>query len=72
MSASYRLKTGKQGVPGCRDNEWLSAALMCAWALVLTLPGDSLAGPAFSENRLLDAAYALERAIGFDGSSVRS
>jgi aspartyl-tRNA(Asn)/glutamyl-tRNA(Gln) amidotransferase subunit A len=30
--------------------------------------GFQLAGPAFSENRLLDAAHALERAIGFDGS----
>ncbi|MHB8695539.1 MAG: Asp-tRNA(Asn)/Glu-tRNA(Gln) amidotransferase subunit GatA [Solirubrobacteraceae bacterium] len=28
--------------------------------------GFQLAGPAFSENRLLDAAYALEQAIGFD------
>jgi aspartyl-tRNA(Asn)/glutamyl-tRNA(Gln) amidotransferase subunit A len=28
--------------------------------------GIQLAGPAFSENRLLDAAHALERAIGFD------
>jgi len=28
--------------------------------------GLQLAGPAFSENRLLDAAYALEQAIGFD------
>jgi aspartyl-tRNA(Asn)/glutamyl-tRNA(Gln) amidotransferase subunit A len=33
--------------------------------------GFQLAGPAFSENRLLDAAFALERAIGFDGSSAR-
>ena len=31
--------------------------------------GFQLAGPAFSESRLLDAAYALERAIGFDGSA---
>jgi aspartyl-tRNA(Asn)/glutamyl-tRNA(Gln) amidotransferase subunit A len=30
--------------------------------------GLQIAGPAFSENRLLDAAYALEREIGFDGS----
>jgi aspartyl-tRNA(Asn)/glutamyl-tRNA(Gln) amidotransferase subunit A len=30
--------------------------------------GFQLAGPAFSENRILDAAYALERAIGFDNS----
>jgi aspartyl-tRNA(Asn)/glutamyl-tRNA(Gln) amidotransferase subunit A len=30
--------------------------------------GLQIAGPAFSENRLLDAAHALEGAIGFDGS----
>ena len=30
--------------------------------------GFQLAGPAFSENRVLDAAYALEQAIGFDGA----
>jgi aspartyl-tRNA(Asn)/glutamyl-tRNA(Gln) amidotransferase subunit A len=29
--------------------------------------GFQIAGPAFSENRILDAAYALERAIGFEG-----
>jgi aspartyl-tRNA(Asn)/glutamyl-tRNA(Gln) amidotransferase subunit A len=34
--------------------------------------GFQLAGPAFSENRLLDAAYALERAIGFDASPARN
>ncbi len=33
--------------------------------------GFQLAGPAFSENRLLAAAYALEQAIGFDGSVAR-
>jgi aspartyl-tRNA(Asn)/glutamyl-tRNA(Gln) amidotransferase subunit A len=33
--------------------------------------GFQLAGPAFSENRILDAAFALERAIGFDGSKAR-
>ena len=33
--------------------------------------GFQLAGPAFSENRLLDAAHALEQAIGFDGSEAR-
>jgi aspartyl-tRNA(Asn)/glutamyl-tRNA(Gln) amidotransferase subunit A len=33
--------------------------------------GFQLAGPVFSENRLLDAAYALERALGFDGSPAR-
>jgi aspartyl-tRNA(Asn)/glutamyl-tRNA(Gln) amidotransferase subunit A len=34
--------------------------------------GFQLAGPAFSENRILDAAYALEQAIGFDGSRGRA
>jgi aspartyl-tRNA(Asn)/glutamyl-tRNA(Gln) amidotransferase subunit A len=33
--------------------------------------GFQLTGPAFSENRILEAAYALERAIGFDGSAGR-
>jgi aspartyl-tRNA(Asn)/glutamyl-tRNA(Gln) amidotransferase subunit A len=34
--------------------------------------GFQIAGPVFSENRLLDAAHALERAIGFDGSAARA
>jgi len=34
--------------------------------------GFQLAGPAFSEGRLLDVAYALEQAIGFDGSAARA
>jgi len=33
--------------------------------------GLQLAGPAFSENRLLDAAYALERALGFEEGAAR-
>ncbi|MGI8845211.1 MAG: amidase family protein, partial [Thermoleophilaceae bacterium] len=33
--------------------------------------GIQLAGPAFSENRILEAAHALEHAIGFDGSAAR-
>jgi aspartyl-tRNA(Asn)/glutamyl-tRNA(Gln) amidotransferase subunit A len=33
--------------------------------------GLQIAGPAFSENRLLDAAHALELALGFDGSPAR-
>jgi aspartyl-tRNA(Asn)/glutamyl-tRNA(Gln) amidotransferase subunit A len=40
--------------------------------LVDGLPsGFQLAGPAFSENRLLDAAHALEQALAFDGSGGR-
>jgi aspartyl-tRNA(Asn)/glutamyl-tRNA(Gln) amidotransferase subunit A len=34
--------------------------------------GFQICGPAFSENRILDAAHALEQAIGFDGSAVRA
>jgi aspartyl-tRNA(Asn)/glutamyl-tRNA(Gln) amidotransferase subunit A len=33
--------------------------------------GMQIAGPAFSENRLLEAAHALEQAIGFDGAPAR-
>jgi aspartyl-tRNA(Asn)/glutamyl-tRNA(Gln) amidotransferase subunit A len=29
--------------------------------------GVQLSGPAFSENRLFEAAHALEREIGFEG-----
>ena len=32
--------------------------------------GIQLAGPAFSETSILDAAYALEQAIGFEGVPV--
>jgi aspartyl-tRNA(Asn)/glutamyl-tRNA(Gln) amidotransferase subunit A len=34
--------------------------------------GFQIAGPAFSEGRILDAAHALEQAIGFDGSVART
>ena len=33
--------------------------------------GLQIAGPAFSENRLLDAAYALEQALGFAEGAAR-
>ncbi len=37
-----------------------------------TLPtGFQIAGPAFSENRILGAAYALEQGLGFDSARVR-
>ena len=34
--------------------------------------GFQIAGPAFSENRILDAAHALEQAIGFDNTKARA
>ena len=34
--------------------------------------GFQIAGPAFSENRILEAAYAIEQAVGFDGGPPRA
>lgn len=49
------------GIPGISIPNGLSDGLPV---------GFQIAGPAFSENRLLEAAYALEQAIGFDGSGA--
>jgi len=46
------------GIPGISIPNGLSEGLPV---------GFQIAGPAFSENRILDAAHALEGAIGFDG-----
>jgi aspartyl-tRNA(Asn)/glutamyl-tRNA(Gln) amidotransferase subunit A len=47
-------------------------AISIPCALSEGLPvGLQIAGPAFSENRLLSAAFALERAIGFDAGAAR-
>ncbi len=47
-------------------------ALSIPGGLAEGLPvGIQLAGPAFSEGKLLDAGHALEQAIGFDGSPAR-
>jgi aspartyl-tRNA(Asn)/glutamyl-tRNA(Gln) amidotransferase subunit A len=48
-------------------------AISIPGGLAAGLPvGIQLAGPAFSENRILDAAYALERAIGFEEGPWRT
>ena len=61
-------------------NDFLTVPMSLAGTPAISIPsglsdglpvGFQLAGPAFSESRLLDAAYALERAIGFDGSKAR-
>jgi aspartyl-tRNA(Asn)/glutamyl-tRNA(Gln) amidotransferase subunit A len=61
-------------------NDFLAVPMSLAGIAAISIPsglsdglpvGFQLAGPAFSESRLLDAAYALERAIGFDGSKAR-
>jgi len=51
------------GIPGISIPNGLSEGLPT---------GFQIAGPAFSENTILDAAYALEHAIGFDGSAART
>jgi aspartyl-tRNA(Asn)/glutamyl-tRNA(Gln) amidotransferase subunit A len=51
------------GIPGISIPNGLSEGLPV---------GFQIAGPAFSENRILDAAHALEQAIGFDGSPAHA
>jgi aspartyl-tRNA(Asn)/glutamyl-tRNA(Gln) amidotransferase subunit A len=61
-------------------NDFLAVPMSLAGIAAISIPsglseglpvGFQLAGPAFSESRLLDAAYALEGAINFDGSAAR-
>jgi aspartyl-tRNA(Asn)/glutamyl-tRNA(Gln) amidotransferase subunit A len=61
-------------------NDFLAVPMSLAGIAAISIPsglaeglpvGFQLAGPAFSENRLLDAAYALEKAIAFDGRTAR-
>ncbi len=61
-------------------NDFLTVPMSLAGIPAISIPsglsgglpvGFQLAGPAFSESRLLDAAHALERAIEFDGSEAR-
>jgi aspartyl-tRNA(Asn)/glutamyl-tRNA(Gln) amidotransferase subunit A len=61
-------------------NDFCTVPMSLAGIPAISIPSDlsndlpvgfQLAGPAFSEQRLLDAAYALERAIGFDARRAR-
>jgi aspartyl-tRNA(Asn)/glutamyl-tRNA(Gln) amidotransferase subunit A len=61
-------------------NDYFTAPMPLAGIPAISIPcglseglpvGFQLAGPAFSENRILDAAHALEQAIGFDASGAR-
>ena len=60
-------------------NDFCTVPMSLAGTPVISIPngladglpvGFQIAGPAFSETRILDAAYALERAIGFEGVPV--
>jgi aspartyl-tRNA(Asn)/glutamyl-tRNA(Gln) amidotransferase subunit A len=61
-------------------NDYFTVPMSLAGVPAISIPnglsdgrptGFQLAGPAFSESRILDAAFALEQAIGFDGSKAR-
>ncbi len=58
----FTVPTSLAGIPAISIPCGLSAGLPV---------GLQLAGPAFSENRVLDAAFALEQALAFDGSAAR-
>ena len=62
-------------------NDFLAVPMSLAGIPAISIPsglsgglpvGFQLAGPAFSESRLLDAAYALEGAIEFDAGTARA
>jgi aspartyl-tRNA(Asn)/glutamyl-tRNA(Gln) amidotransferase subunit A len=62
-------------------NDYCTVPMSLAGIPAISIPGGlsdglpvgfQIAGPAFSENRLLDAAHALELAIGFDGGAARA
>jgi aspartyl-tRNA(Asn)/glutamyl-tRNA(Gln) amidotransferase subunit A len=62
-------------------NDYFTVPMSLAGIPAVSLPcglsdglpvGLQLAGPAFSENRILDAAHALERAFAFDGTGAWS
>jgi aspartyl-tRNA(Asn)/glutamyl-tRNA(Gln) amidotransferase subunit A len=68
LSDYFTVPMSLAGIPALS----LPCGLSAGGASGADLPvGFQIAGPAFSENRLLDAAYALEQAIGFDGSAAR-
>jgi aspartyl-tRNA(Asn)/glutamyl-tRNA(Gln) amidotransferase subunit A len=61
-------------------NDYCTVPMSLAGIPAISIPGGlsqglpvglQIAGPAFSENRLLDAAHALEQELDFDGSRAR-
>ncbi len=73
LSDYFTVPMSLAGIPAISMPCGLGAPNAGEGAAARELPvGLQLAGPAFSENRLLDAAYALEQAIGFDGSPARA
>ena len=72
LSDYFTVPMSLAGIPAISIPCGLSAEADGVGTAAGGLPvGLQIAGPAFSENRLLDAAHALERAIGFDGAPAR-
>ncbi|MGA2164850.1 MAG: Asp-tRNA(Asn)/Glu-tRNA(Gln) amidotransferase subunit GatA [Solirubrobacteraceae bacterium] len=69
LSDYFTVPMSLAGIPAISIPSGLSEAGDGEGAADLPI-GFQIAGPVFSENRLLDAAHALEAAIGFDGSEA--
>jgi aspartyl-tRNA(Asn)/glutamyl-tRNA(Gln) amidotransferase subunit A len=79
-SVAFRLGERTDDPYSMYLSDYFTVPMSLAGIPALSIPGGlseglpvgvQLAGPAFSEGKLLDAAYALEQAIGFDGSPAR-
>jgi aspartyl-tRNA(Asn)/glutamyl-tRNA(Gln) amidotransferase subunit A len=71
LSDYFTVPMSLAGIPAISIPCGLSAASDGGGAAGLPV-GFQIAGPAFSENGLLDVAFALEQALGFDGTRARA
>jgi aspartyl-tRNA(Asn)/glutamyl-tRNA(Gln) amidotransferase subunit A len=79
-SVAFRLGERTQDPMAMYISDYCTVPMSLAGVPAISIPaglsdglpvGFQITGPAFSENQLLDAAHALERAIGFDLSPAR-
>ncbi len=71
LSDYFTVPMSLAGIPAISIPCGLSAEADAVGSSAAGLPvGFQICGPAFSENRLLATAHALERAIGFDGGEA--
>ena len=79
-SVAFRLGERTQDPMAMYMSDYCTVPMSLAGVPAISIPaglseglpvGFQITGPAFSENRVLDAAHALERAIGFDTSPPR-
>jgi aspartyl-tRNA(Asn)/glutamyl-tRNA(Gln) amidotransferase subunit A len=79
-TVAFRLGEKTQDPWSMYLNDYCTVPMSLAGIPAISIPcglseglpvGLQIAGPVFSENALLDAAFALERSLGFDGSPAR-